>query len=144
MNFRRFSYFIGVISILLPIYFTSCSFGNEGSSSKSSSKGGEKYGSLRIENKSSSRQLEVSAIEKADVSVTGYGISEEKAATLKKQNVSISGGKHLGGSGEVEAVVIEGIPVGVSILNRLQIGCALYLSATSSGTTSITRLTLTL
>lgn len=116
MNKRSF---FGSLLVLAAIFtfsvnFSSCSFDSGSSDSGKSSKSEALYGSLRIENKSSSRQLEVSAIEKADVSVTGYGISEEKAATLKKQNVSISGGKHLGGSGEVEAVVIEGIPVGAN------------------------------
>ncbi len=111
MNFRRFSYFIGVISILLPIYFTSCSFGNEGSSSKSSSKGGEKYGSLTVvtgSSSASSRQLDVSVIDAADVSVTGKGISASVADTLKKTNVEITGGKLKVG----EPVQIDNIPVG--------------------------------
>nr|MCR5400469.1 hypothetical protein [Treponema sp.] len=103
MKSGRFSFILCVLSLLLPLNFFSCTFGNEDNGSKKSNISENQYGSLSIVtgSKNQSRKIDVSSIDKADVTVSGRGI----ASPLSKTDVAI-------GSGRAESVIIQNIPTG--------------------------------
>ena len=93
--------------VALISFFSACSFLsiNEYDGSEDSKPASQlSYGSLSVSmgENDSARAIDISSINKADVSVSGTGIS----SALTKADVSVSGGK----SGE--SVKIAGIPLG--------------------------------
>ncbi len=103
MKSGRFSFILCVLSLIVPLNFFSCTFGNEDNGSKKSNISENQYGSLSIVtgSKNQSRKIDVSSIDKADVTVSGRGI----ASPLSRTDVAI-------GSGRAESVTIQNIPTG--------------------------------